>query len=224
MDVLRHLIDLFLHLDKHLQPILETYGGWTYLLLFGIVFCETGLVVTPFLPGDSLLFAAGAFAAAGQLSLWILLAVLILAAVLGDTANYWIGHFLGARLLASRRLIKPKHLAYTHEFYEKYGGKTIIIARFVPIVRTLAPFVAGVGRMSYGRFMSFNLVGGVAWVLLCTLAGRLFGGLEIVKKNFSLVVLAIIALSLVPAVWEVVRARRAPASPESSKPLDLSSE
>jgi len=224
MDVMRHLIDLFLHLDKHLQPILETYGGWTYLLLFGIVFCETGLVVTPFLPGDSLLFAAGAFAAAGQLSLWVLLVVLILAAVLGDTANYWVGHFLGARLLASKRLIKPKHLAYTHEFYEKYGGKTIIIARFVPIVRTLAPFVAGVGRMSYGRFMSFNVVGGVAWVLLCTLAGRLFGGLEIVKKNFSLVVLAIIALSLVPAIWEVLRARRGPPSGESSKPLDLSSE
>jgi len=224
MDALRHVIDLFLHLDKHMQPFLETYGGWTYLLLFGIVFCETGLVVTPFLPGDSLLFAAGAFAAAGQLSLWMLLAVLILAAVLGDTANYWIGHFLGARLLSSKRLIKPKHLAYTHEFYEKYGGKTIIIARFVPIVRTLAPFVAGVGRMSYGRFMSFNVVGGVAWVLLCTLAGRLFGGLEIVKKNFSLVVLAIIALSLVPAVWEVLRARRGPASGESSKPLDLSSE
>jgi membrane-associated protein len=207
---MRNLIDIFLHLDKHLQPILETYGGWTYLLLFAIVFCETGLVVTPFLPGDSLLFAAGAFAGAGSLSLWGLLAVLILAAVLGDTANYWVGHFFGARLLAGKRLIKPKHLAYTQEFYEKYGGKTIIIARFVPIVRTLAPFVAGVGRMSYGRFMSFNVVGGVAWVTVCTLAGYLFGGMEFVKKNFSLVVLAIIALSLVPAIVEILRARRAP--------------
>jgi membrane-associated protein len=218
MDALRHVIDLFLHLDKHLQPFLETYGGWTYLLLFAIVFCETGLVVTPFLPGDSLLFAAGAFAAPGQpLSLGMLVAVLCLAAVLGDTANYWVGYLLGERLLESKRFIKPKHVAYTHEFYEKYGGKTIIIARFVPIVRTLAPFVAGVGRMRYRRFMSFNIVGGVAWVLLCTLAGRLFGGLEIVKKNFSLVVLVIIALSLVPAVWEVVRARRSPASTEPPK-------
>jgi membrane-associated protein len=214
---MRHLIDIFLHLDKHLQPILETYGGWTYLLLFTIVFCETGLVVTPFLPGDSLLFAAGAFAGAGSLSLWGLLAGLILAAVLGDTANYWIGHFFGARLLAGGRIIKPKHLAYTHEFYEKYGGKTIIIARFVPIVRTLAPFVAGVGRMSYGRFMSFNVVGGVAWVAVCTFAGYLFGGLEFVKKNFSLVVLAIIALSLVPAVVEVLRARRSPPAAASTE-------
>jgi membrane-associated protein len=223
MEALRHLIDIFLHLDKHLQPILETYGGWTYLLLFAIVFCETGLVVTPFLPGDSLLFAAGAFAAAGSLSVWALLAVLMVAAVLGDTVNYWVGHFLGARLLAMKRLIKPKHLAYTHEFYEKYGGKTIIIARFVPIVRTLAPFVAGVGRMSYRRFMSFNVIGGVAWVAVCTFAGYLFGNLPFVRKNFSLVVLVIIALSLVPAVVEVIRARRRPPSSAQPKPLDLSS-
>jgi len=220
MEALRHLIDIFLHLDKHLQPILETYGGWTYLLLFAIVFCETGLVVTPFLPGDSLLFAAGAFAAAGSLSVWALLAILMLAAVLGDTVNYWVGHFLGARLLAMKRLIKPKHLAYTHEFYEKYGGKTIIIARFVPIVRTLAPFVAGVGRMSYGRFMSFNVIGGVAWVTVCTLAGYLFGNLPFVRKNFSLVVLVIIALSLVPAVVELIRARRRPPSSAQPKPSE----
>jgi len=223
MEALRHVIDIFLHLDKHLQPILETYGGWTYLLLFAIVFCETGLVVTPFLPGDSLLFAAGAFAAAGSLSVWALLAILMFAAVLGDTVNYWVGHFLGARLLAMKRVIKPKHLAYTHEFYEKYGGKTIIIARFVPIVRTLAPFVAGVGRMSYRRFMSFNVIGGVAWVTVCTLAGYLFGNLPFVRKNFSLVVLAIIALSLVPAVVEVIRSRRRPPSSAQPKPLDLSS-
>ena len=220
MEALRHVIDIFLHLDKHLQPILETYGGWTYLLLFAIVFCETGLVVTPFLPGDSLLFAAGAFAAAGSLSVWALLAILMLAAVLGDTVNYWVGHFLGARLLAMKRLIKPKHLAYTHEFYEKYGGKTIIIARFVPIVRTLAPFVAGVGRMSYGRFMSFNVIGGVAWVTVCTLAGYLFGNLPFVRKNFSLVVLVIIALSLVPAVVELIRARRRPPSSAQPKPSE----
>jgi membrane-associated protein len=224
MEALRQIVDIFLHLDTHLKPILETYGGWTYLLLFVIVFCETGLVVTPFLPGDSLLFAAGAFAATGSLSLWVLFAVLITAAVLGDTVNYWVGHFLGPRLLAMHRFrpIKPKHLAYTHEFFEKYGGKTIIIARFVPIVRTLAPFVAGLGRMRYRRFMSFNVVGGVAWVAICLVAGDLFGNLPFVKKNFSLVVLAIIALSLVPAVWELLRTRRDPSTPP--KPLDLSSE
>jgi membrane-associated protein len=210
-----------------MQPILETYGGWTYLLLFAIVFCETGLVVTPFLPGDSLLFAAGAFAAAGSLSLGVLWITLVAAAVLGDTVNYWVGHFLGPRLLAMRRVIKPKHLAQTHEFFEKYGGKTIIIARFVPIVRTLAPFVAGLGRMSYRRFMSFNVIGGIAWVTICLAAGDLFGNLPFVKKNFSVVVLAIIAISLLPMVWEIVQARRRPAgskTAEAPKPLDLSGE
>ena len=209
MEFLKEVLDFVLHLDKHLSPIIQEYGAWTYLLLFLIVFCETGLVITPFLPGDSLLFAAGAFAAAGSLSIWVLIAVLFVAAVLGDTVNYWVGHFLGHRLLnAKRRLIKPEHLAYTHEFYEKYGGKTIIIARFVPIVRTIAPFVAGLGTMSYGRFMSYNVIGGAVWVLICTLAGYLFGNLPFVQKNFSLVVLMIIVLSLVPAVWEVWRARR----------------
>ena len=209
MQILKGLLDFVLHLDKHLSPIIHEYGAWTYLLLFAIVFCETGLVVTPFLPGDSLLFAAGAFAANGSLSVWVLAAALIAAAILGDTANYWIGHFLGHRLLnARRRVIKPEHLAYTHEFFEKYGGKTVIIARFVPIVRTFAPFVAGLGSMSYGRFMSYNAIGGTAWVLLCTFAGYWFGNLPFVQKNFSLVVLMIIFLSLLPAVWEVVQARR----------------
>jgi len=209
MQILKGLLDFVLHLDKHLSPIIHEYGAWTYLLLFAIVFCETGLVVTPFLPGDSLLFAAGAFAANGSLSVWVLAAALIAAAILGDTANYWIGHFLGHRLLnARRRVIKPEHLAYTHEFFEKYGGKTVIIARFVPIVRTFAPFVAGLGSMSYGRFMSYNVIGGTAWVLLCTFAGYWFGNLLFVQKNFSLVVLMIIFLSLLPAVWEVVQARR----------------
>jgi membrane-associated protein len=204
-----HLIDVFLHLDKYLKAVLDQYGTWTYLLLFLIVFCETGLVVTPFLPGDSLLFAAGAFAALGSLSLPWLLGLLAAAAVLGDTVNYWVGHFLGARLLSAERfrVIKPEHLAYTHEFFEKYGGKTIIIARFVPIVRTLAPFVAGLGTMSYGRFMSYNVIGGVGWVTICTVAGYLFGNVPFVREHFSLVVLAIIALSLVPAVWEMWRAR-----------------
>jgi membrane-associated protein len=203
------LIDIFLHLDQYLKDVLDQYGTWTYLLLFVIVFCETGLVVTPFLPGDSLLFAAGAFAALGSLSLGWLLGLLAAAAVLGDTVNYWVGHFLGARLVDAKRfrVIKAEHLAYTHQFFEKYGGKTIIIARFVPIVRTLAPFVAGLGTMSYGRFMSYNLIGGAGWVLICTIAGYLFGNVPFVKEHFSLVVLAIIALSLVPAVWEMWRAR-----------------
>jgi membrane-associated protein len=210
MEALRQLIDLFLHLDKHLEVILAQYGGWAYVILFLIVFCETGLVVTPFLPGDSLLFAAGTFAALGSLSLPGLLVLLTAAAILGDTVNYWVGHFLGRRILSAKRfrVIKPEHLAYTHEFFEKYGGKTIIIARFVPIVRTLAPFVAGLGSMTYGRFMSYNVIGGVGWVAICTVAGYFFGNLKIVRENFSLVVLAIIALSLVPAVWEMVRARR----------------
>ena len=210
MEALTHLVDIFLNLDKHLQAIVGQYGGLTYLVLFLIIFCETGLVVTPFLPGDSLLFAAGAIASLGSLNLWWLLGLLMLAAILGDTVNYWVGHFLGRRLLEARRLrvIKPEHLEYTHEFFEKYGGKTIIIARFVPIVRTLAPFVAGLGSMTYGRFMSYNVIGGVAWVTVCTLAGYLFGQFPFVKQHFELVVLAIIALSLVPAVWEVVNARR----------------
>lgn len=211
MEILKGLLDFVLHLDKHLSPIIHEYGTWTYLLLFAIVFCETGLVVTPILPGDSLLFAAGAFAAPPHraLSVWALIGALIAAAVLGDTANYWIGHFLGHRLLnGKRRIVKPEHIAYTHEFFEKYGGKTVIIARFVPIVRTFAPFVAGLGSMSYGRFMSYNVIGGSAWVLLCTFAGYWFGGREIVQKNFSLVVLAIIFLSLLPGIWEIWRARR----------------
>jgi membrane-associated protein len=209
MQILKGLLDFVLHLDKHLSPIIQEYGAWTYLLLAAIVFCETGLVVTPFLPGDSLLFAAGAFAGGGSLSIAALIGALMVAAILGDTVNYWIGHFLGHRLInGRRRVINPKHLAQTHEFFEKYGGKTVIIARFVPIVRTFAPFVAGLGTMSYGRFMAYNAVGGAAWVLLCTLAGYLFGNLPFVRQNFSLVVLAIIFLSLLPAVWEIWQVRK----------------
>ena len=210
MDILKGLLDFILHLDKHLSPIIQEYGAWTYLLLGGIVFCETGLVVTPILPGDSLLFAAGAFAASGSLSMTVLIGTLAAAAILGDTVNYWVGHFLGHRLINARRfrVIRPQHLAYTHEFFEKYGGKTVILARFVPIVRTFAPFVAGLGSMSYGRFMAYNAVGGAAWVLLCTVAGYLFGNLPLVRNNFSLVVLAIVFVSLLPAVWEIVQARR----------------
>jgi len=208
METVKHLIDFVLHLDKHLGPIIQEYGVWTYLLLFAVIFCETGLVVTPFLPGDSLLFLAGVFAGRGSLSLVVLLAALIAAAILGDTVNYWVGHFLGHRLIASkRRIIRPEHLAQTHEFFEKYGGKTIILARFVPIVRTLAPFVAGLGEMSYGRFMSYNLVGGTSWVLLCTLAGYGLYRNQFVQDHFIVVELLIIGLSLLPAVWEFWKAR-----------------
>jgi membrane-associated protein len=210
MELLRHLVDLVLHLDKHLRDIIAAYGGWTYGLLALIVFCETGLVVTPFLPGDSLLFAAGAFAATGALRLaWLFLA-LGAAAVLGDTVNYWIGALLRHRLADRGRLplVKQKHLDRTTAFYEKYGAKTIIIARFVPIVRTFAPFVAGIGEMSYGRFMAYNVIGGLGWVAICLAAGYFFGNLPLVQKNFSLVMLAIIAISLLPAVIEIWLARR----------------
>jgi membrane-associated protein len=209
MDTLKQIVDIFLHLDAHLSEVIRDHGAWTYLILSAIVFCETGLVVTPFLPGDSLLFAAGAFAARGALSVaWLCLA-LSLAAVLGNTVNYWVGRFLGHRLLAAKRsFVKPEHLARTEEFFGKYGAKTIVITRFTPILRTIAPFVAGLGQMSYLRFMVYNVIGGVAWVLICTFAGYFFGNLPFVQKHFSLVVLAIVAVSMIPAVVEAVRARR----------------
>jgi membrane-associated protein len=210
MEFLKEALDFVLHFDRHLGPIIQQYGLWTYLILFAVIFCETGLVVTPFLPGDSLLFLAGVFAGRGELSLLVLIGSLTAAAILGDTVNYWVGHFLGHRLLtAKRRIIKPEHLAYTHEFFEKYGGKTIILARFVPIVRTLAPFVAGLGSMSYGRFMSYNVIGGAAWVLICTLAGYALYSNQYVQDHFFVVEVVIVALSLLPAVWELWRARRA---------------
>lgn len=212
VDLFWRLVDLFLHLDRHLEVLVAAYGGWTYLLLFAVVFCETGLVVTPFLPGDSLLFGAGALAAATPtLSLGWLLVVLLAAAILGDTVNYWVGRKLGPWLVHREKplLIRQEHLDKTSRFFERYGGKTIVIARFVPIVRTFAPFVAGLGHMSYPRFMAYNISGGVAWVVLCTVSGYLFGNLPVVKDNFSLVILAIIALSLLPMVYEWWRARRA---------------
>lgn len=211
MELLHFLVDFVLHLDKHLLELVAQYGAWTYLILFAIIFCETGLVVTPFLPGDSLLFAAGAFAATGAFDLWVLLGLLSVAAILGDGVNYAIGRSLRHRLADKGRLpfVKPAHLAKTHAFYEKYGVKTIVIARFVPIVRTFAPFVAGVGEMSYKTFSLYNIVGGLLWVFLCTLGGYLFGNLPFVRENFSLVILGIIAVSLLPAVIEILRARAA---------------
>lgn len=209
--MLAQFIDLFLHLDKHLTAVAQQYGGWTYGILALIVFCETGLVVTPFLPGDSLLFATGALAATGGLKLELIAPLLMVAAIVGDAVNYAVGQSLGPKVLTGRtRFLKKEYLDRTHRFYEKYGGKTIILARFVPIIRTFAPFLAGVGRMSYVRFGSYNIVGAVLWVALFTVGGYQFANAEVVRHNFTLVILAIIGISILPAVIEVVRARRAP--------------
>lgn len=209
MELIGKLVDLFLHLDKHLNDVIGQYGSWTYLILFLIVFCETGLVVTPFLPGDSLLFAAGAFAALGSLNVFWLFVLLWIAALLGDTVNYWLGYWVGPRIFHREnvRFLNKKHLERTHAFYERYGGKTIIIARFIPILRTFAPFVAGIGRMRYLKFIAYSVVGGVAWVAICVFAGYFFGNLEIVKKNFSLVIIAIVLISTLPMLVEYLRHR-----------------
>lgn len=211
MEILQHLLDFVLHLDKHLAEIIQDYGAWTYAILFLIIFVETGVVVLPFLPGDSLLFAAGSLAAlpGSPLNVWVMMGLLIVAAVLGDTLNYHIGDYLGPRVFRENsRFLKREHLERTQAFYQKHGAKTIILARFIPIIRTFAPFVAGVGTMSYSKFLSYNVVGAVLWVTILTLAGYFFGQMEIVQKNFSLVVLAIIALSVLPAVIEFFKSRR----------------
>jgi membrane-associated protein len=208
MELVGNLIDLFLHLDEHLSVVIQNYGAWTYALLFLIIFLETGVVVTPFLPGDSLIFAAGTFAGLGDLNIGLLFVLLSVAAILGDTVNYWIGHFIGPKAFSGNvRFLKKEYLERTHEFYERHGGKTIILARFVPIVRTFAPFVAGVGRMSYFHFITYNIVGGVLWVAIFCFLGYFFGNLEFVQNNFSLVVIAIILVSVLPAVIEVVKER-----------------
>jgi membrane-associated protein len=203
------LIDLFLHLDKHLNEIFQQYGAWTYAILFLIVFCETGLVVTPFLPGDSLLFAVGALAAGGGLDVGVLFGLLTVAAIIGDTVNYWIGNYIGPRAFSGNvRFLKKEYLERTHRFYEKHGGKTIILARFMPIIRTFAPFVAGVGSMTYGRFFMYNVVGGIVWVAGFLFAGYFFGNIPAVKHNFTLVILGIIAVSVIPPIIEVLKHRR----------------
>ena len=207
MEQIQFLIDLFLHLDEHLANIINQYGVWTYAILFLIIFMETGFVVTPFLPGDSLLFAAGTFAALGSMNVWLLMLLLIIAAIAGDTVNYWIGHYLGERAY-NIKWIKKEYLDRTHAFFQKHGGKTIFLARFVPIVRTFAPFVAGMGKMSYGYFFSYNVFGGIVWVVLFTLLGFFFGNIPFVKANFELVIIAIILVSVVPAVWEAWKARQ----------------
>lgn len=209
MELLRSFIDLFLHLDQHLSRIIADYGVWTHLILFLIVFAETGLVVTPFLPGDSLLFAAGTFAALGALDLWLLVVLLTGAAILGDTVNYWVGAWIGPRAFSGNvKFLRKDYLDRTHAFYEKHGGKTVILARFVPIIRTFAPFVAGVGAMSYPKFITYNVIGAVLWVGLFVPAGYFFGNIPAVRKNFTLVILAIVALSVVPILVEAMRARR----------------
>jgi membrane-associated protein len=211
MDTITSLLSIFLKLDEHLKSAIDAWGPWTYVLLFVVILCETGLVVTPFLPGDSLLFAAGAMAALypESLSIILLLVLLFIAAVLGDTLNYAIGRWIGPRAFRiDRWFLKHEHLARTQEFYGRHGGKTIVLARFVPIVRTFAPFVAGVGRMHYPQFLYYNVVGGLAWVLICTLAGYFFGNIEVVKHNFELVVVGIVVVSVLPVAWEVWAARR----------------
>jgi len=221
MEYLQHFIDFFLHLDVHLAELVKDYGNWIYGILFLVVFCETGLVATPFLPGDSLLFVAGALASVGgnHINVHIMVLLLIFAAVLGDACNYAIGKFFGEKLFRNpaSRIFKRSYLERTHDFYEKYGGKTIILARFVPIIRTFAPFVAGMGKMGYIRFLSYNIIGGVAWVLIFMYAGYFFGELEFVKKNLTILIFVIIFISILPAVIEVWRNMREKKKTDSDK-------
>jgi membrane-associated protein len=212
MEIIQLFIDILLHLDQHLDWVIRNYGIWTYAILFTIVFCETGFVVTPFLPGDSLLFASGTFVAIGSLEMGWLIGSLSVAAIAGDTVNYWIGHAMGPKVFTREdsRLLNKKHLERTHLFYQKYGGKTIILARFVPIIRTFAPFVAGIGRMAYRRFIAFNVIGGVAWIFLFVLSGYYFGNIPFVRKNYFLVILAIIIISVLPIIIELLRQRHQP--------------
>jgi membrane-associated protein len=217
MDLLTLFMEFILHLDQYLSVVIQQYGIWTYVILFLIIFLETGFVITPFLPGDSLLFAAGAFAALGSLNLALLFLVLAAAAILGDTANYWIGYHIGPKVFRKKtgRLFKEEYLDRAHRFYEKYGGKTIFLARFVPIIRTFAPFVAGIGKMSYWRFITYNVAGGITWVALFLFGGFYFGNLPFVQENFTLVILAIILISFVPIGIEYLRHKRRKAKPHA---------
>ncbi len=209
MQLLEQIIDLFLHLDVHLAAVIEAFGPYTYVILFLIIFAETGLVITPFLPGDSLIFAAGTFAALGVLDPYLLFLLLGAAAIIGDTMNYAVGAYLGPRVFRENvRFLRRDYLLRAEAFYEKHGGKTIILARFIPIIRTFAPFVAGIGSMKYAHFIAYNVVGGIVWVGLFVFSGYLFGNVPFVKENFELVILVIIALSLVPPVWEWWKGKR----------------
>ena len=210
MEYLKDLIEIFFHIDKHLGTVIQMFGIWTYLILFVVIFCETGLVVTPFLPGDSLLFAAGSVAAIGALNPHYLFVLLAVAAIAGNTVNYTIGKFIGPKIFTREdvRFLNKKYLDQAHAFYERHGGKAVIIARFAPIIRTFVPFVAGIARMTYIRYSIYNIVSSAAWVALFIYAGYYFGTLPLVKRNFSLVIMAIIIISLVPAVWEYLKARK----------------
>jgi membrane-associated protein len=217
MDLIHTLVDFVLHLDRHLAEIIAQYGTWTYLLLFLIVFAETGLVVTPFLPGDSLLFAAGTFAGLGALNPWLTFLLLTVAAIAGDTLNYWVGRYVGPRAFSGNiRWLRQDYLDQTRAFYEKHGGKTIVLARFVPIIRTFAPFVAGVGEMRYARFLAYHVFGGVLWVGLFVFAGYLFGNIPVVRRNFATVIMGIIVVSVLPIVFEWVKQRRAASGRQGS--------
>ncbi|MCX6173452.1 MAG: DedA family protein [Ignavibacteriales bacterium] len=209
MEFLQYLIDLFLHLDKYLNEIINQYGTLTYGILFLVIFAETGFVFVPFLPGDSLLFAAGTFAVLGSLNVHYLFFLFSIAAIIGDTVNYWIGHYIGPKLFAKNsRYLKKEYLDRTHQFFEKYGGKTIIIARFVPIVRSFAPFVAGIGDMTYSKFILFNIAGGVLWCGLFVYGGFFFGNIPVIRNNFSIVIIAIIIISTLPALIEFIKHRQ----------------
>jgi len=212
MEVIQSFIDIILHLDTYLSSFVSAYGIFTYAILFLIVFAETGFVVTPFLPGDSLLFAAGAIASLGALDITIVIILLIVAAIIGDTVNYWIGHFFGRKIVDNPKIkfINQEHIDKTEQFYKKFGGKTIILARFIPIVRTFAPFVAGVGTMNYQKFILFNVIGAVVWVSLFTSLGFFFGNIEIIQKNFHYAVFAIIGLSVIPILYEYIQHKRHP--------------
>jgi membrane-associated protein len=206
------IVDFVLHLDKHLSVILESAGLWSYLLFFVVIFAETGLVITPFLPGDSLVFTLGTLAATGSLNIVWVFVILSAAAILGDSANYAVGKYFGSIILKKQGawFLKKEHIERTHRFYEKYGSKTIVLARFVPIVRTFAPFVAGVGRMSYPHFLTYNVAGGLLWITLFAFGGYFFGNIPVVKNNFGIVIIAIIIISILPAVIEVWKERRRP--------------
>ena len=221
MNSIKYLVDLFLHVDKNLAAVIASFGGWSYGILFAVLFMETGFVVTPFLPGDSLLFAAGALAASlNAFNVWMLWGLMVLAAFLGDTVNYWIGHAIGSKAfdpnfqfsifnfqLKLNKVLKPEYLHKAQSFYDKYGGKAIVLARFVPIVRTFAPFVAGIGKMNYGKFISYNFIGGLVWVTLFTWGGYFLGNIPVIKANFHYLVLIIIGVSIVPIIIEVKKAR-----------------
>ena len=210
MDLIKTVIGFALHLDKHLGAIIQTYGAWTYSLLFLVIFCETGLVVIPFLPGDSILFAAGAFAAVGSLKVNWLFILLVIAVIVGDNTNYWIGRFIGPKVFHKdeARFLNKKYLDRTHQFYEKHGGKTIIIARFIPIIRTFTPFIAGIGKMAYWRFLAYSITGGISWIFIFIFGGYYFGNIPLIKQNFSLVIFVIIIISIMPAIIEFLRQRR----------------